>query len=95
MLTQDQVITLSETLHLMGETNRLNLLLACLDGPKSVSSLSEALQLSLPLTSHHLSLLRKARLLIAKRKGKYMYYQIFDEHVRCILNDMVRHFSEK
>ncbi|HHF7398725.1 TPA: transcriptional regulator, partial [Legionella anisa] len=32
MLTQDQIIALSDTLHLMGEANRLKLLLACFDG---------------------------------------------------------------
>ncbi|AWN75906.1 TPA: ArsR/SmtB family transcription factor [Legionella pneumophila] len=95
MLTQQHIISLSNTLHLMGEANRLKLLLACLDGPKSGSTLSEALQLSLPLTSHHLSLLRKARLLFAEREGKHIYYRIFDKHVRCILDDMVKHFEEE
>lgn len=95
MLSPDQIIKLSETLHLMGEANRLRLLLTCLDGPKSVSALSGTLQLSLPLTSHHLSLLRKARLLMAEREGKHIYYRIFDEHVRCILEDMLKHFTEE
>ena len=95
MLTSNQVISLSDTLHVMGEPNRLKLLLACLDGQKSVSSLSEVLQSSLPLTSHHLSLLRKARLLMAEREGKHIYYRIFDEHVRCILEDMLKHFTEE
>lgn len=96
MLTHDQVITLSDTLHLMGEPNRLRLLLTCLsEGPKSVSELAEKLNLSVPLASHHLSLLRSARLLIAIREGKHIYYSIFDTHVRCILDDMLRHFAEE
>ncbi|CCD08919.1 Transcriptional regulator, ArsR family [Legionella pneumophila subsp. pneumophila] len=95
MLTHDKIITLSDTLHLMGEPNRLRLLLACLkEGPKSVSELAEQLNLSVPLASHHLSLLRSARLLIANREGKHIYYSIFDVHVRCILEDMLRHFAE-
>lgn len=69
MLTQDQIIALSDTLHLMGEANRLKLLIACLQGPKAVSELAEQLHLSVPLTSHHLSLLRSARLLVARREG--------------------------
>lgn len=95
MLTHDQIITLSDTLHLMGEANRLKLLITCLQGPKSVSELAEHLQLSLPLTSHHLSLLRSARLLVARRDGKHIYYSIFDTHVRCILEDMLKHFTEE
>lgn len=95
MLTQDQIITLSDILHLMGETNRLKLLIECLEGPKSVSELAEQLQISVPLTSHHLSLLRSARLLIANREGKHIYYSIYDTHVRCILKDMLKHFTEE
>ncbi|HHF7398723.1 TPA: transcriptional regulator, partial [Legionella anisa] len=55
---------------------------------------AEQLQLSVPLTSHHLSLLRSARLLVAKREGKHIYHGIFDTHVRCILEDMLKHFTE-
>lgn len=95
MLTQDQIITLSDILHLMGEANRLKLLLECLEGPKSVSELAENLQLSVPLASHHLSLLRSARLLMANRDGKHIYYSIYDVHVRCILVDMLKHFTEE
>ncbi|HHZ4597767.1 TPA: ArsR/SmtB family transcription factor [Legionella pneumophila] len=95
MLTQDQIITLSDILHLMGEPNRLKLLIECLDGPKSVSELAEQLQLSVPLASHHLSLLRSARLLLANREGKHIYYTIYDAHVRCILEDMLKHFTEE
>ncbi|WP_106225055.1 ArsR/SmtB family transcription factor [Legionella pneumophila] len=95
MLTEDQIITLSDILHLMGEANRLKLLLRCLEGPKSVSELAEQLGLSVPLASHHLSLLRSARLLIATREGKHIYYSIYDRHVRCILEDMLKHFTEE
>lgn len=95
MLTQDQIVTLSDILHLMGEPNRLKLLIVCLEGPKSVSELAERLQLSVPLASHHLSLLRTARLLIANREGKNIYYSIYDSHVRCILVDMLNHFTEE
>ncbi|MCZ4798205.1 ArsR/SmtB family transcription factor [Legionella pneumophila] len=95
MLTQDQIITLSDILHLMGEPNRLKLLIACLERPTSVSELAEQLQLSVPLTSHHLGLLRSSRLLMANRDGKHIYYSIYDIHVRCILADMLKHFTEE
>ncbi|STX55718.1 ArsR family transcriptional regulator [Legionella beliardensis] len=95
MLTQDQITTLSDILHLMGEPNRLRLLLICLEeGPKAVSELAIQLDLSVPLTSHHLSLLRSARLMISHRQGKHIYYRIFDTHIRCILQDMLQHFTE-
>ncbi|WP_238551393.1 ArsR/SmtB family transcription factor [Legionella oakridgensis] len=88
------IATIADILRSMGEPNRLKLLLACLDKPKAVSDLAEQLQLSVPLVSHHLRLLRSARLLCAKREGKHIFYEVDDEHVRCILMDMINHFIE-
>lgn len=87
--------TIADILRLMGEPNRLKLLLSCLDKPQSVGYLAERLELSLPLVSHHLRLLRSSRLLCAKREGKHVFYEIEDEHVRCILVDLISHFTEE
>ena len=94
-LSDNTLATIAEILHLMGEVNRLKLLLTCLDKPQSVTDLAQRLQLSVPLVSHHLRLLRSARLLCAKRDGKHIFYEIADEHVRCILDDIISHFIEE
>ncbi|RJT43512.1 ArsR family transcriptional regulator [Legionella taurinensis] len=94
MPSDNIVIVIADILRLMGEPNRLKLLLACLEKPQAVSDLAEQLQLSVPLVSHHLRLLRSARLVCAKREGKHIFYEIDDEHVRCILMDMISHFTE-
>jgi hypothetical protein len=41
-----------------------------------------------------LRLLRAARLLRANRKGKQVFYNVADEHIRCVLIDMVEHVAE-
>lgn len=94
-LSDNTLATITDILHLMGEVNRLKLLLGCLDKPQSVTDLAQQLQLSVPLVSHHLRLLRSARLLCAKRDGKHIFYEIADEHVRCILDDIISHFIEE
>ncbi|HAU2406555.1 TPA: ArsR/SmtB family transcription factor [Legionella pneumophila] len=63
----------------MGEPNRLRLLLACLDKPQSVGDLAGQLELSIPLVSQHLRLLRSVWLLYSKREGKHGFYEINDE----------------
>lgn len=93
--SDNMLAKIADILRLMGEPNRLKLLLACLDKPQSVSSLAEQLQLSVPLVSQHLRLLRSARLLRAKRDGRHIFYEIDDAHVRCILIDMISHFTEE
>nr|WP_131783699.1 metalloregulator ArsR/SmtB family transcription factor [Legionella gresilensis] len=95
MPSENIIATIADILRLMGEPNRLKLLLVCLDKPQAVSNLAEQLHLSVPLVSHHLRLLRSARLLCAKREGKHIFYEIDDEHVRCILIDMISHFTEE
>jgi ArsR family transcriptional regulator len=44
--------------------------------------------------SHHLRLLRAGRILRAERHGKQVFYAPADEHVRCVLSDMVAHVAE-
>lgn len=85
---------LAEVFHLLGDSNRLRLVLACLHEPVSVSDLAVRLGLSPSLVSHHLRLLKAARLMNARRAGKQVYYQAADDHVRRMLTDMVEHMFE-
>lgn len=89
------VAEMHEIFHLMGETNRLRILLSCLDTPVSVGELAERFNLSMSLVSHHLRLLKAARLLRAERHGKHILYSMDDEHIRCILKDMLSHLMEE
>ena len=44
--------------------------------------------------SHHLRLLRAARLLRAERRGRQVFYAINDGHVRTMLHNMIEHMVE-
>jgi DNA-binding transcriptional ArsR family regulator len=94
-LSQQELTTLFETFRLLGDPNRLKILLCCLDGPTSASQISEKLNLSQSLVSHHLRLLRSARLVRGERQSKKVFYKIDDEHVSGILNDMISHIGEE
>jgi prepilin-type processing-associated H-X9-DG protein len=93
-LADDQVTELAEMFRLLGDGSRLRIVLACLDGGHSVGALVSHLGLSQSLVSHHLRLLRAARLLRAERHGKQVHYSIADGHVRSVLIDMVDHVAE-
>src|ERR1700748_2094615 len=94
MLTADQASELAEMFRLLGEPNRLMLVVSCLEGPRSVGDLTRQVGLSQSLVSHHLRLLRAARLLQARRRGKQMFYSIADCHVREMLTNMIEHLAE-
>ena len=78
----------------MGDKTRLKIILACLRGPISVGDIAEELGASQSLVSHHLRLLRAARVLRSERQGKNVFYSASDAHIECVINDMVAHVSE-
>jgi ArsR family transcriptional regulator, lead/cadmium/zinc/bismuth-responsive transcriptional repressor len=94
MLTADQANQLAEMFRLLGEPNRLGIVANCLDRPLNVGEITARLSLSQSLVSHHLRLLRAARLLKAGRRGKQVYYSIADGHVREMLTNMIEHIAE-
>ncbi|MEE8533596.1 MAG: metalloregulator ArsR/SmtB family transcription factor [Alphaproteobacteria bacterium] len=93
-LDDDQTAELAEIFHLLGEPTRLRIVVCCLAGPVSVSALAERIGASPSLVSHHLRLLRAARILRAERRGKQVFYSAADEHIRTVLGDMIEHVAE-
>jgi ArsR family transcriptional regulator, lead/cadmium/zinc/bismuth-responsive transcriptional repressor len=94
MLDADQKTELAELFRLLGEPNRLGIVASCLDGSLSVGEITQRLALSQSLVSHHLRLLRAARLLKAGKRGKQVFYSIPDCHVREMLTNMIEHLAE-
>ncbi len=93
-LSSHQLADIAEMFRLLGEPNRLRIVLACLDGARGAGELAEVLDLSQSLTSHHLRLMRTARLLRATREGRRVAYAIDDAHVRDVVRNMVAHLTE-
>ncbi|MGA8261364.1 MAG: metalloregulator ArsR/SmtB family transcription factor [Arenicellales bacterium] len=93
-LDNDQAAELAEVFHLLGESNRLRLVCACLDEAVSVHDLAEQLGITGSLVSHHLRLLKAARLMRAEKRGRQVFYRAADEHVCRVLQDMTAHIHE-
>ena len=93
-LSQNEVAILAETFRLLGDPSRLRIVLCCLNGPIPVSEIAERLDLSVSLVSHHLRLLRGARLVKGVRQSKQIFYEIADLHVSHVLLDMASHIAE-
>lgn len=69
----------------MGSQNRLLLLCQLLEGERSVNELADALELAQSVVSQHLSLLRRDGLVLGRREGQSIYYDIRDERVRTLM----------
>lgn len=94
-LAANELAILAETFRLLGDPSRLRILLCCLEGSLSVGEIAERLDLSLSLVSHHLRLLRGARLVKGVRRAKQIFYEIADHHVSQVLVDMAHHIAEE
>lgn len=94
MTNDGLILQLSEIFKLLGDPTRLRIAMLCLHERLSVGTIAERLELSVSLVSHHLRLLRAARILRAEREGKQVFYGAADFHVRRILDDMSAHIEE-
>ena len=88
------VAQLADLFHLLGDPTRLRIVLACLEAPIAVSDMAGSLQLSSSLVSHHLRLLRAARIVKSERHGKQVFYSAADAHISDVLTDMLEHIFE-
>ena len=94
MANDSDVAELADMFRLLGDTTRLRIVLACLDDPISVGDIAGRLALSPSLVSHHLRLLRAARVVKADRQGKQVFYEAADQHVTGVLAGMLEHIAE-
>lgn len=90
----DTVVPLADLFRLLGDPTRLRIVLACVDGRRAVGAIAEALGLSPSLVSHHLRLLRAARIVRAERQGKQVFYFAADRHISAMLTNMLEHVAE-
>ena len=65
------------------------------EGPASVGTLIDALDVEQSALSHHLRHLRGARLVVGERDGRRVVYRLHDDHIGCILDDTLDHADEE
>jgi DNA-binding transcriptional ArsR family regulator len=92
--TDSQITIIAETYRLLGDPTRLRVLLACLEGPIAVGDIAQSIDASPSLVSHHLRLLRAARLVRGTRKTRQIFYEAADDHIRDMLLGMIEHVGE-
>jgi len=92
--SNSHVIELADLFRLLGDATRLRVVLTCLNAPIAVNDIASQLDLSNSLVSHHLRLLRAARIVKSDRHGKQVFYTAADQHISAMLADMLEHIAE-
>jgi ArsR family transcriptional regulator, lead/cadmium/zinc/bismuth-responsive transcriptional repressor len=94
LTSDDRVVPLADLFRLLGDPTRLRIVLACVEQKRAVGAIAEALGLSASLVSHHLRLLRAARIVRAERQGKQVFYGAADRHISGMLGELLEHVAE-
>jgi DNA-binding transcriptional ArsR family regulator len=74
--SQEYVTTAAHILGVLSHETRLNLVLALVQAPASVSELCEHLGLEQSNVSHHLGILRTTGLVTDERDGQFVIYRV-------------------
>jgi len=90
----EHVDELAEVFRLLGDPSRLRVLDQCRAGPLPVGTIADNVCLSPSLVSHHLRLLRAARIFRAERHGRQIHYSLADHHIDRVLRDLTEHLDE-
>lgn len=85
---------LSELFSMFSDTTRIRILYALSACEMCVRDLSLLLNMTQSAVSHQLALLKRGRLVKARREGKVMFYSLADSHVRTILSQGMDHINE-
>lgn len=78
----------------LADRSRLTVLEALRDGPRCVSEIVAATDLSQPNASAHLACLEECGLVTRERRGKFVYYGIADKRVVKVLEEVEAILSE-
>ena len=66
----------AELLKAVADTDRLRILNCLFAGPRTVGEIAEALGEDLVKVSHHLGVLRRSRILLASKQGRFVQYSV-------------------
>jgi ArsR family transcriptional regulator, zinc-responsive transcriptional repressor len=84
-----------ELLKVLCAPARLAIVTELAERPLVVHELVDRLDMSQPLVSQHLRVLRGARLVSVERHGRESVYSLVDNHVAHIVSDAVHHSKEQ
>jgi DNA-binding transcriptional ArsR family regulator len=84
-----------EVFKLLANPARISLMHALAHGELTVGDLARALGLSLSVTSHQLTLMRRMRLVACRDEGRLTYYNAIDAFVGHLVHDCLAHVGKR
>lgn len=93
ILAQDVADELAGVFRALADPTRVRMVSALAEAELAVGELAEGLGMTLSAVSHQLGLLRRLRVVRARRDGRHVYYCLDDEHVYSLYQRALEHVS--
>lgn len=93
--SQEDLCDLADLFKVFGDTTRMRILYALLQGPLCVCAIAEALDMTQSAISHQLRALKLNKLVGSRREGKTVMYFLLDDHVKTIIGQGYEHLMER
>ncbi|MBR6880838.1 MAG: winged helix-turn-helix transcriptional regulator [Clostridiales bacterium] len=95
-LPSDELLCdLADLFKIFGDTTRLKIMCALLEGGMKVNDIAESLGMTQSAISHQLKTLKDANLVTGSRDGKNIVYSLSDDHVSTIIAQGFDHVTEE
>jgi len=94
MLNDNKINSLSELFKIFSDPTRLKIINILLNEEKCVNEISNILNISQSAISHQLKILKTSKLVKYTKKGKEVYYSLFDNRVQKIFELVGEHINE-
>ena len=91
VLDQTGAEAIADAMQALSAASRVRLLYALRDGEMSVGELADTVDLTPAATSQQLRTLRHLKLVVARREGQSVRYQLHDDHVEALLDEIRNH----
>jgi ArsR family transcriptional regulator len=94
VLDEHTAAHVAELFRAFSDSSRVRLLSALSRHETNVGALAAAIGLSESAVSHHLRGLRQMGMVVARRRGKEVFYRIVDKHILTLFEQGVRHVRQ-
>src|SRR5699024_51308 len=92
---QEEIQAISKFFKIISDSTRLSILYLLKEEKRSVSEITNLTGMEQSAISHQLRILKDSRLVRSTRMGKSMIYQLDDEHIFDILEQVKTHINER
>lgn len=93
-ISENQLYDTAELFKVFADSTRIRILYSLSKNEKSVSEITNELNMNQSAISHQLKILKNSNLVKFRRSGKTILYSLDDEHVENIINQGIEHVKE-